>query len=207
VVEGARLESVWARKGLAGSNPAPSVAMIMLATTDDAVALAALHNEVAARLTDLHGEGPWSAATTDKGMLYAMRTSRVYVARERGKIVATFRLATKKPWAIDNSYFAAANRPLYLLGMAVLPERQRQGVGRRCLAEATGIAREWPADAIRLDAWDADAGAAGFYARCGYTEVGRKTYRTTPLIYFELRLDSNSAPESDSPGARRPSRS
>ena len=178
-----------------------------LATTDDAVALAALHNDVAARLTDLHGEGPWSAATTEKGVAHAIRTSRVYIARDRGKIVATFRLATKKPWAIDTSYFAAASRPLYLLGMAVLPARQRQGIGRLCLAEATGIAREWPADAIRLDAWDADAGAAGFYARCGYTEVGRKTYRTTPLIYFELRLDSSSVRESDSRDARRPSRS
>jgi GNAT superfamily N-acetyltransferase len=181
--------------------------MMTLATPDDAVALAALHNDVAARLTDLHGEGPWSSATTEKGVLYAMRTSRVYVARDRGTIVATFRLATKKPWAIDIRDFTAAKRPLYLLGMAVLPTRQRQGVGRRCLEAATGLARDWPADAIRLDAWDADAGAAGFYARCGYTEVGRKTYRTTPLIYFELRLDSNSVPESGSRDARRPSRS
>ena len=181
--------------------------MMTLATTDDAIALAALHNAVAMRLTDMHGEGPWSGVTTVKGVLYAMRISRVYVARERDQIVATFRLATKKPWAIDASYFAAAKRPLYLLGMAVLPARQRQGVGRQCLAEATGIAREWPADAIRLDAWDANAGAAGFYTRCGYTEVGRNTYRTTPLIYFELRLDSNSVPESGSRGARRPNKS
>lgn len=180
--------------------------MMTLATPDDAIALAALHNAVAMRLTDAHGEGPWSGATTEKGVLYAMRTSRVYVARERGKIVATFRLATKKPWAIDTSYFATAKRPLYLLGMAVLPARQRQGVGRLCLNDATGIARDWPADAIRLDAWDADAGAGGFYTRCGYTEVGRKTYRTTPLIYFELRL-SDSVPESGYRGVRRPNKS
>ena len=33
-----------------------------------------------------------------------------------------------------------------------------------------------------------DAGAGGFYARCGYTEVGRAVYRDAPLIYFELLL-------------------
>ena len=181
--------------------------MMTLATTDDAVALAALHNTVAARLTEYHGEGPWSGITTEKGVLYAMRVSRVYVARDRDTIVATFRLATKKPWAIDIAFFESVRRPLYLLGMAVLPAWQRQGVGRRCLAEATGIARDWPADAIRLDAWDAEAGAGGFYSRCGYTEVGRKTYRAAPLIYFELRLDSGSVPESGYRGARRPSRS
>jgi hypothetical protein len=46
----------------------------------------------------------------------------------------------------------------------------------------------WPADAIRLDAWDAQAGAGEFYRKCGYREVGRAAYRKTRLIYFELAL-------------------
>jgi GNAT superfamily N-acetyltransferase len=179
--------------------------VIALATPDDAMALAALHNAVAQRLTDEYGTGPWSGVTTEKGVRYALRTSRVYVAREGDRIVATFRLATKKPWAIDLDYFAPARRPLYLLGMAVAPSRQRSGVGRQCLADASVVAREWPADAIRLDAWDADAGAGGFYVRCGYTEVGRRTYRGHPLIYFEQCLGT--WPGSGSPAFRRPNKS
>ena len=166
--------------------------MVTPASTDDAVALAAMHNAIADDKTREYGEGPWSGKVTERGMLYAMRISRVFVLREANGIVATFRLATKKPWAIDTSYFTAVRRPLYLLGMAVTLERQRRGLGRRCLEEAERIAREWPADAIRLDAYDADAGAGGFYTRCGYAEVGRKTYRNSPLIYFELNLSSRS---------------
>ena len=30
----------------------------------------------------------------------------------------------------------------------------------------------WPVDAIRLDAYDADAGAGGFYAKCGTARSG-----------------------------------
>jgi GNAT superfamily N-acetyltransferase len=45
----------------------------------------------------------------------------------------------------------------YLLAMAVTPAKQRQGIGRRCMEEAKRIARAWPADAIRLDAYDAAA--------------------------------------------------
>lgn len=41
-------------------------------------------------------------------------------------------------------------------------------------------------DAIRLEAFDADAGAGGLYRQCGFTEVGRASYRGTPLIYFEM---------------------
>lgn len=154
----------------------------------DARELAALHTAVAQHLTDQYGQGPWSSETSEKSVLAEMRQSRVLVARQGREIVGTLRLRTKKPWAIDASYFSKCKRPLYLLAMAVLPRKQRQGLGRQCLEEAQRIARAWPADAIRLDAYDADAGTGGFYSRCGCIERGRVTYRNTPLIYYELLL-------------------
>jgi GNAT superfamily N-acetyltransferase len=117
-----------------------------------------------------------------------MRTSHVLIAREGREMIATFRLATKKPWAIDTNYFTRCCKPLYLLAMAVTPTRQRQGIGRICLEEATRVALALGADAIRLDAYDAAAGAGSFYAHCGYAERGRISYRNTPLIYYELLL-------------------
>jgi GNAT superfamily N-acetyltransferase len=117
-----------------------------------------------------------------------MRTSRVFVARLGTEVVGTLRLTTKKPWAIDTSYFSPCPRPLYLLAMAVTPSKQGQGIGRRCLQNALQIAESWPADGIRLDAFDAKAGAGGFYARCGWTETGRACYRGAPLIYYEFDL-------------------
>jgi GNAT superfamily N-acetyltransferase len=72
--------------------------------------------------------------------------------------------------------------------MAVDPARERQGIGRTCLEEAERIARAWPADAIRFDAYDAKAGGGPFYRRCGYAERGRVSYRDTPLIYYEMLL-------------------
>jgi GNAT superfamily N-acetyltransferase len=158
------------------------------ATIDDAAALAVLYTAVAEELTRLHGRGRWSTKTSEKGALHAMRTSTVFVARERTEIVATLRLTTKKPWAIDTSYFSPCAAPLYLLGMAVTPSRQRQGLGRKCLDHAKERAQRWPADALRLDAFDAAAGAGGFYARCGWSEVGRTLYRNAPLIYYEFLL-------------------
>jgi len=97
---------------------------------------------------------------------------------------------TKKPWAIDVSYFTPAKKPLYRSHMAVIPALQRQGIGSMLLKEAVKQARAWPADAIRLDAFDADAGAGAFYANCGFREVGRVTYRKAPPIYFEVGLST-----------------
>jgi GNAT superfamily N-acetyltransferase len=159
-----------------------------LATTADAAPLAAMHAAVAEDLTKKHGRGAWSTKTSEKGVLLALRTCRVFVARQGAEIIGTFRLTMKKPWAIDTSYFAKCTKPVYLLAMAVAPSRQRQGVGRRCFDEAKRLVQAWPADAIRFDAYDAAAGAGDFYAKCGCKEVGRVSYRNTPLVYFEFLL-------------------
>lgn len=124
--------------------------------------------------------------SSERGIRYELRNARVYVARQKGKVVAALTLTTKKPWAIDRKYFQASTRPLYLLGLTVAPDRQRTGLGRRCVEEAVKIARAWPGDALRLDAFDAPAGAGEFYRKCGFKEVGRATYRAVPLIYFEM---------------------
>lgn len=158
------------------------------ATVQQAPAIASLRQAVAEDLTARFGQGTWSHFGTEKGVLFLMRTSRVYVATNQGEIIASVTLSTKKPWAIDRKYFSPCQRPIYLVGTAVDPARQHQGIGRLCLEEAKRIAKEWPGDAIRLDAYDATAGAGEFYRKCGFREVGRASYRNTPLIYFEMLL-------------------
>ena len=154
----------------------------------DAVEIAALRNRVSADLTLRYGSGPWSGNATERGVLRDLRTSQLVILRRGKRIVASLLLQKKKPWAIDVSYFTAVKRPIYLLSMNVEPKMQRQGVGRYLLnaAKETAYAREF--QAIRLDAFDAEAGAEGFYAKCGYRQVGRVTYRKAPLVYFELVL-------------------
>jgi GNAT superfamily N-acetyltransferase len=119
-----------------------------------APALAALHTAVAADLTLRYGRGFWSSVSTERGVLFSMRHSRILIAKNGKKIVGTLRLATKKPWAIDVSYFTPVKKAIYLTSMAVIPAMQRHGIGRLLLDEAVRQARAWPADAIRLDAFD-----------------------------------------------------
>jgi hypothetical protein len=57
------------------------------------------------------------------------------------------------------------------------------------MASVPALARAWPADAIRLDAYDGPAGAGPFYVKCGYRPTGRVTYRGTALVYFEQLLE------------------
>jgi GNAT superfamily N-acetyltransferase len=169
--------------------PNPRELSVSTAVEDDAAELLALHTSVADDLTARFGRGHWSSRPTEKVIRWAIRSSRVIVGRsDEGAIVATLTLQTKKPWAIDRSYFTEVPRPLYLVSMAVLPSLQRRNLGRRLLEEAREVAEAYLAQSIRLDAYDAAAGAGGFYAKCGYSEVGRVSYKGTPLVYYELML-------------------
>lgn len=162
-----------------------------IATEADASAVAAVRNSAAECLTRQHGQGRWSSNSTERGILRDLsrpRFSRILIARCDAAVVGTLVLQTKKPWAIDTSYFTAVAKPLYLVSMAVHADWQRQGIGRRLLKEAELHARNWPAEALRLDAFDGPAGAGRFYAKCNYREVGRVIYRDNPLVYFELLL-------------------
>src|SRR5580692_6035765 len=95
---------------------------LQLATATDVADLLSLRTAVNHRLTE-------------KGILFAMRNSSVYIARHEGRPIATLTLATKKPWAIDRKYFAASKRPLYLTAMGVHPDVQGRGMGRLCVGE------------------------------------------------------------------------
>lgn len=161
---------------------------VTVASESDAAEIVTVRSAAANRLTREFGKGHWSSCPTEKGVLRQIRSERVLVARSGDAITGTLVLATKKPWAIDVSYFTAVPKAIYLHSMAVAPEMQRQGIGRMLLDEARRVARAWPGQAIRLDAYDAAAGAGAFYSKCGFREVGRVVYRGTPLVYFEALL-------------------
>lgn len=166
----------------------PVKVSVELADSHEAGAIAALRRSTSEQLTLQYGRGHWSSCPTEPSVVRDIKNSRVLAARRGNAIVGTLCLGTKKPWAIDLKYFTAVPRAVYLHSMAVTPDYQRCGIGRRLLVEAGAIARAWPSHAIRLDAYDADAGAGGFYAKCGFREVGKAAYRNTPLVYYQMLL-------------------
>jgi GNAT superfamily N-acetyltransferase len=165
------------------------------ATAADVPGLVALRNAVSQHLASRFAGIVRATAVTEQGIRFAMSRATVLVARYRGTPIATLALSTRRPWAIDTAYFSPTAMPLYLTDMAVHPRRQRAGIGTQCMQLAIEHARQWPATAIRLDAYASAFGAGGFYHKCGFREVGRATYRTAPLIYFELVLSPGDAVE------------
>jgi ribosomal protein S18 acetylase RimI-like enzyme len=159
------------------------------ATEDDAAAIAALRVAVSRQLTVQFGQGTWSfAMDTAGGVQLEVQSAEIFVAHGEGGLLATLRLSRRNPWLGDINFFTPAVRPLYLTSMAVAPAYQRRGIGRQCLDDARRLGRELEADALRLDSYDAPAGAGDFYRKCGFREGRRDSYHGTPLIWFETML-------------------
>jgi GNAT superfamily N-acetyltransferase len=158
------------------------------ARLEDVAVITGLENAASGALTARFGEGPWSGLTNERSAERGVQQSRVRVGCLERRIVTVLRLATRKPWAIDVAYFTPVKVPLYLTGMAVSVAQMGKGLGREALEDAASVARAWPADAIRLDAYDGAGGAGGFYVKCGYAPRGRVVYKGTPLLYFELLI-------------------
>ena len=159
-----------------------------VATPDDIAGIVAVRMAAADDLTARFGGGHWSGYATERGVALDLRQGKVLVARRGFSVTGTLKLATRKPWAIDVSYFTPGKRPWYLTNMAVHPDHQGEKIGTRLVLEAVRLVGELGGDAVRLDAYDNVAGAGAFYEKCGFTERGRVTYRMNPLIYYELVL-------------------
>jgi GNAT superfamily N-acetyltransferase len=143
-----------------------------LAAPADAASIMDVRIAAARDLTARFGRGHWSGEATERGVLFAMRTSPVWIARRGRIVVATFRLGTRKPWAIDPAYFTPVKCPWYLTDMAVRPNVQRLGIGRRCIERMIRIARAGDVEAIRLDAYHSEgAGAGPFYANADFAKL------------------------------------
>ncbi|MBB6691634.1 GNAT family N-acetyltransferase [Cohnella xylanilytica] len=80
--------------------------------------------------------------------------------------------------------------PACIHRLAVHPELQGRGVGKRLLAFAENEAREIGGTSIRLDVFSGNPGALSLYGKNGYREVGRVRYPMRKLPYFcmEKRL-------------------
>ncbi|HZF28564.1 MAG TPA: GNAT family N-acetyltransferase [Gammaproteobacteria bacterium] len=159
-----------------------------LATEADLPALLELRLAVDADQQRRFGDDRWSTTINERSVARALKSSRVVVGVKRGRIVGTARMETKKPWAIDLEYFTPACKAVYLHDVDVHPELQRSGIGRGLMDQVTTVARKWPVDAVRLDAYDGPSGGGPFYAKCGFRELGRTVYRGVPLVYFERIL-------------------
>jgi GNAT superfamily N-acetyltransferase len=157
-----------------------------LATEGDIPALLQLRLAIDADQAKRFGTDRYTTTITEKSVARNLKSSRTVVVTRRGRIVGAVRMETKKPWAVDLKHFTPSRKAVYLHDVNVDPDLQRAGIGRQLIDRVKTEAKDWPVEAIRLDAYDGPAGAGPFYKKCGFKQMGHAVYRGVPLVYFEF---------------------
>ena len=70
----------------------------------------------------------------------------------------------------------------YICGVAVLPEQRGQGIGRRLMQIAAGLAQEHGHDRLSLVVFEENAPALHLYSQLGYEVIDRAPVVPHPLI-------------------------
>jgi GNAT superfamily N-acetyltransferase len=167
-----------------------SALIFRFADVGDIAELMGLRLRVDAEQALRFGRDRWTTKISEDSVARGLKTGRVLMALEDGKTVGAVRMESRKPWAIDLTYFTPVARAIYLHDVNIEPALQGRGLGRAMMDGVKSAARAWPVDGIRVDAYDGPAGAGPFYEKCGFRAVGRTIYRSVPLAYFELLLHS-----------------
>ena len=104
-----------------------------------------------------------------------VRDHRAYVIDDGGRVVGVLVLMDKEGG-------------LLLDNVAVLPQRQGEGIGRRLIEHAESEARRLGHRHLDLYTHERMTENIAMYGRIGYEEVDRRTERDFPRVYMRKRL-------------------
>lgn len=143
------------------------------ASPEDADAIAALTNAAYSKYIPSLGRKP-QPMTADYHQMLAEHPAWVLCHAE--KIVAVLILEHEPD-------------TLFIYSVAVSPEHQKQGLGRRLMAFTEEQARKHGYTHIRLYTNEHMTENIALYLRIGYKEVRREPYLGSNLVHMEKRLD------------------
>jgi GNAT superfamily N-acetyltransferase len=163
------------------------------ANLDDVKEIRSILAAAAADLTARFGQGHWSTVRTIETLQKYVNDGVLYVVEVDLTAVAALRLTNRKIGFYRNDWFARPKDPAgYLMDMAVRPDHQRRGIGRRSMQLTEQLGRRAGLQTIRLDAYKGPAGAGEFYKKCGYALVHQGAFKGVALEYFEKLLPPHS---------------
>jgi GNAT superfamily N-acetyltransferase len=131
------------------------------------------------------GRGPWDDDLLHVEEVYQRQGGEFLVAEVAGVIVGMGALRRSGPDCGE------------IRRMRVAPSHQRQGVGRRLLAELERRAAAFGYTRLHLDTTTAQTAAERLYLSAGYREIGRKREGPFEVVLYEKTLGET--PEGQTP--------
>lgn len=114
-----------------------------------------------------------------------IRKGFVYGIVEEGQVIgAVSAMREPKPVPADAAWKDPDGKAWSIHRLAVLPDRQGQGIGGRLLRFGESLIRAEGGTSIRLEVYAGNPGAVAMYDRAGYAPTGHNRYPMRKLMYY-----------------------
>ena len=157
----------------------------------DFPAVCALYQAVCAVMAqDASPQWVWGEYPSEALLHATLAAGSLYVLREGDKLLGAVTVDTRFDPEYAQVDWRFGVRPGAFHRLAVAPQAQGRGLGRRMIADVCDILRAQGCDALRIDTYSPNAAAQGLYAAIGMRRAGeiRFAHRPLPFYCYELAL-------------------
>ncbi|RDI41364.1 GNAT family N-acetyltransferase [Falsibacillus pallidus] len=119
-----------------------------------------------------------------------LKRSQMYGMKNDGKLIGIIVLEDRGSKKHDHIDWQIKGSAAWIHRLAVHPDYQGQGLGKRLLVFAEKFAQQKGHDCLRLDVYSANPGAVRLYEKAGYVYRGQIQYpmRKQPYLCYEKTL-------------------
>nr|MBR4280787.1 GNAT family N-acetyltransferase [Clostridia bacterium] len=165
--------------------------MLTKATINDFSAVCSLYEAVCAGMAG--SESPqwvWGDYPNEDFLHRSLDAGTLYVAHEDGKLLCAVTIDTNFDPEYADVNWLYGGKPGAFHRLAIAPEYQGKGLGRKIIANVCDILRSQGCDTLRIDTYSNNEAAQKLYAAIGMRKAGevRFFHRELPFHCYELPL-------------------
>ncbi|MCY6959140.1 GNAT family N-acetyltransferase [Clostridium brassicae] len=164
---------------------------IIQATEKDLQSVLDLMSNVVENLSK-KGIFQWDSSYPNRDIfLKDIKNHSLYVIKDNNSYLGTITLNEEQaPEYCNVDWLTSNKKTLVIHRLAVSPNYQGKGIGRKLIDFAEQLGHKKNYDSIRLDAFSKNLNSVNFYEKCGYIKTGEVYfgYQTSPFPCFEKIL-------------------
>ena len=168
--------------------------LLTRATQHDFSAVCALYQSVCAAMNAAgNDQWVWGDYPTEDFLRKTLDAGTLYVAREDDALLCAVTIDTCFDPEYEGVNWLFGGKPGAFHRLAIAPEAQGKGLGKKMIADVCDILRSQGCDTLRIDTYAPNANAQKLYAAIGMRKAGevRFFHRDQPFYCYELPLQAD----------------
>ena len=165
--------------------------MLIKATQSDFAAICSLYQSVCAGMADSASpQWVWGEYPNEEFLQASLDAGTLYIAKEDDNLLAAVTIDTCFDEEYETVNWLFGQKPGAFHRLAIAPEQQGKGLGKKIIADVCDILRSQSCDTLRIDTYANNLAAQKLYEKIGMRKAGevRFFYRPLPFYCYELPL-------------------